>query len=466
MYRSLSDQRERIGLMPKLNLLIVDDEPDTLEALEQGLQCEDYAITTATSRNDAINLIKSQNFDILLCDLKLKDGSGLDLLTYVQENNLPTSVVIMTAHGSVETAIESIRSGAHEYVLKPFRMADINRVIERLGENIYLRRENELLKKQLLDKPKMPHFVGISTRSKQVLNFAKQVAASRSTVLITGETGTGKEVVAEIIHYVSPRNNKPFVKINCGAIPNNLLEAELFGYERGAFTGALKQKKGKIELADMGTLFLDEIGDLAQEMQVKMLRILQNGEFERLGGTAILRVDVRIIAATNVNLAELVTEGQFREDLYYRLNVITLEMPPLRERLEDIPLLVQHFVDKYNQLNNKNIQGIHPSVLNQMRRYPWRGNIRELENMIERAVVLSKEKILKPYHFPSLEADQDGFESNVGFSVGMSLSELERAAIQRTLQKNNYDKNKTAMTLQIGLATLYRKIKEYGLEEV
>ncbi|MDZ7339587.1 MAG: sigma 54-interacting transcriptional regulator, partial [candidate division KSB1 bacterium] len=340
----------------------------------------------------------------------------------------------------------------------------LQRLLDRLGETIILRRENERLREQLELSQAAPRLVAVSPRFRRVVELAKEVASSRSTVLITGETGTGKELIAATIHYHSPRASKPFVKINCGAIPENLLEAELFGYERGAFTGAVRQKKGKIELAEGGSLFLDEIGEITPPMQVKLLRFLQDGEFERLGGTVTLKVDVRIIAATNADLEKKVEEGSFREDLYYRLNVIGIEVPPLRERQEDIPFLVQHFIEKYNNLNGKNIQGVEPEVMKRLMSHPWRGNVRELENMVERAVVLSRENLLRLYHFPALAARPDAAERDMGLEVGMSFAEIERIALQKTLEFHNFDKQKTARVLQIGLATLYRKIKEYNLE--
>ncbi len=451
--------------MNELRILIVDDDVDALQALEKGLASERYLLKTATSLRGALKVLESEDVDIVVTDLKLKDGSGLEVVNYVQEHRSQVAVIVITAYGSVETAVASIRSGAYDYLVKPFRMADLQRLLDRLGETILLRRENERLREKLQLSQAAPRLVAVSPRFKRVVELAKEVAASRSTVLITGETGTGKDLIAATIHYHSPRASKPFVKINCGAIPENLLEAELFGYERGAFTGAVRQKRGKIELAEGGSLFLDEIGDITPAMQVKLLRFLQDGEFERLGGTVTLRVDVRIIAATNANLEKKVQEGTFREDLYYRLNVIGIEVPPLRERHEDIPFLVQHFIEKYNYLNGKNIQGVEPEVMKRLVNHPWRGNVRELENMVERAVVLSRENLLRPYHFPALAAGADASERNMGLEVGMSLAEIERIALQKTLQFHNFDKQKVARVLQIGLATLYRKIKEYHLEQ-
>jgi len=450
--------------MDKIKILIVDDEIDTLKALETGLQEESLAIKTTPSSLEAINLLKAEEIDAVITDLKLKDGSGLDILNFINENSLMVAVIIITAYGSVESAVEAIRSGAYDYILKPFRFSDLKIILKRLTETITLKRENERLKLLLKREYGFPHLVGINTQFRRVLDLLKQIAPSRSTLIITGETGTGKEVAADFIHNFSPRSGKAMVKVNCGAIPETLLEAELFGYERGAFTGAVKQKKGKIETADGGTLFLDEIGELTPSMQVKLLRVLQSGEFERLGSTETLKVDLRLIVATNMDLDKLVEEGKFREDLYYRLNVIKIHIPPLRDRIDDIPFLVQHFIDKYNQINLKKIQGIQPDVLKIMMRYPWKGNIRELENMIERAVVLCQHEMLELYHFPLLASKIKIPPQGLNFNIGMSLSEIEHTFIQKTLHYFNDDKQKTAKVLQIGLATLYRKLKEYGIE--
>jgi DNA-binding NtrC family response regulator len=449
----------------KIRILLVDDEQDALDAMRLSLSADASTdILTSNSRNSAINLIKNENLDIVVTDLKLRDGTGLDIVNFIQEHKPYISIIIVTAYGSINTAVQAIRSGAYDYLQKPIRMADLKRTIQRLRENILLRRENEKLRKQLDNRGAVFHLIGTSPKFRQVIEFVNQVAQAQSTILITGESGTGKEVVADAIQGKSSRKDKPFIKINCGAIPENLLESELFGYEKGAFTGAVKQKKGKIELAHEGTLFLDEIGELPKSMQVKLLRVLQNGEFERLGGTSILKADIRLIAATNSDLSEMVREGLFREDLYYRLDVISINLPPLRERLEDLPLLLQYFIEKYNTLNNKQIEGLEPEILREMNRYMWRGNIRELENMIERAVVLSPDKILKLHHFPALHLNKPEENMMQSYEVGQTMEEIEKNAILKTLQFHDFDKSKTAMTLQIGLATLYRKLKQFGID--
>ncbi|MBN2382884.1 sigma-54-dependent Fis family transcriptional regulator [bacterium] len=445
----------------QLKVLIVDDEIDTLTALKTGLESEFYQIVTSQSLGEALKILKRDEINIVITDLKLKDGSGMKILQHLQQKKLEIPVIIITAYGSVESAIDAIRGGAYDYLVKPFRFIDIRRQLDRLREIIMLRQENVRLRQQLESEPTAPVFIGLNTQFVQITELIRQIAPSRSTVLITGETGTGKEMAAKAIHHYSPRRHKSFVNINCGAIPENLLEAELFGFEPGAFTGAVKSKKGKIELAHEGTLFLDEISELTPAMQVKLLRVLQNSEFERLGGVETKKVDIRLIAATNVNLEETVENGQFREDLFYRLNVFAIKMLPLRERLDDIPLLVQYFISKYNDLNNKNIQGVQPDVLKKMLAYRWRGNIRELENMVERAVVLCQETMIKLDHMPMLSVG-DALQS-IPIEIGMSLSAIEKIVISRTLQFTNNDKQKTARILQISPATLYRKIKEYDL---
>jgi len=450
--------------MIELNVLVVDDDVDALDALRRGIQGPPFRIFTSNTYRGAIHHLKSQEIDIVITDLKLKDGSGLDILSYISEFSGPTAVIIITAYGSIESAVDAIRRGAYEYLVKPFRIAELKRLLNRLSETVILRRENEQLRQRLVLESGTFPLVGISSKFKNVIEMARQIAGSKSTILITGETGTGKELIASLIHSCSPRSDKALVKINCGAIPENLLEAELFGYERGAFTGALKQKRGKIEQANQGTLFLDEIGDLMPALQVKLLRFLQDGEFERLGGVETLKLDVRVIAATNADLNFKMEQGTFREDLFFRLNVISLHIPPLRERPEDISFLVQHFIEKYNSINDKKIEGVNPLVINRMMAHPWRGNIRELENMVERAVVLSQESILQEHHFPGLVNGSEDSPMNIGARVGMTASEIEQLAIEKTLQYCLDDKQKAARILQIGMATLYRKIKEYGID--
>ena len=450
-------------ILTNLKLLIIDDEKDALEALVSVLKNENFIIDSTTSYKTSIEKLKTTDYDIVVTDLKLKDGSGTGILNYIKENNLQASVIIITAFGSVESAVESIKNGAYDYLMKPFRLTDLKKILNQLRKMILLRIENENLKRRLKFETAQNQLIGISRKINEIKDFVKQIADSRSTILITGETGTGKDVVASLIHFQSTRFKKPFIKINCGAIPDNLLETELFGYEKGAFTGAIKQKKGKIEFAHDGTLFLDEIAELDTNMQVKLLRVLQNGEFERLGGTETIKVNVRFIAATNAELDQQVKEGKFREDLFYRLNVISINLPPLREHIEDIPYLIQYFIENYNNLNNKNVQGVDAAVIKMMMKHPWRGNVRELENMVERAVVLAQDKFLKIYHFPMLAEGVFSSDNSIEIHMGTPLDEIEKSIIEMTLRYFNNDKNQVARSLNIGLATLYRKIKEFNI---
>ncbi|GAB4339189.1 MAG: sigma-54 dependent transcriptional regulator [Calditrichia bacterium] len=449
--------------MEQIRILIVDDEPNALSALKLGLNDPGYIIDTAETYYSALDFLLGNTYDILLADLKLPDGMGMDFLHYVRENNLLTKVVIFTAYSSVESALEAIKGGAFDYLVKPVRLTDLKRVVSRAADMVRLQKENEQLRKQLSLNQNKPVLIGNSVSFRNLIQTVRQIAPSKSTVLLLGENGTGKEVIAEAIHYYSNRAEQPLIKINCGAIPENLLESELFGYEKGAFTGAVRQKKGMIELAEGGTLFLDEIAELSPPLQVKLLRVLQNGEFQRLGGTTVQRCDIRFIAATNQDLVKLVEEKKFREDLYYRLNVIRIEIPPLRERIDDIPLLAYYFLNKYCQINQKEIDSISQDVIGCMKRYPWRGNIRELENMMERAVVFCRTKELGIESFPDLRDYLGAKTEKLQFEVGMSLEELEKKAIIQTLAYTKFDKTKAAKLLKIGTATLYRKLKTYNI---
>ncbi|HQU71731.1 MAG TPA: sigma-54 dependent transcriptional regulator [Calditrichia bacterium] len=449
--------------MEKATLLIIEPDSADLDALVEGLQVrEDWILHCAPTRKEAMNILSSEVPDLILCAFRLRECTALDLLPILQERfpNLP--FVITAREISVENAIQAIRAGAAEVLMKPLKMPVLRRQLADTLARQQLRRSNRSLREALArgDSP----LVGNSPGFLKTIALAEQVAPSRSTVLITGESGTGKEIIANAIHSFSRRSEKPFVKINCGAIPENLMESELFGYQKGAFTGAHHSKKGRFEMAHEGTLFLDEIGDLPKAMQVKLLRALQSGEIERVGATETVKVDVRVIAATNQDLETMVSEGQFRDDLFYRLNVIAIHMPPLRERIEDIALLTQFFIERYNVLNDKLIEGISPRVLKAMQGFPWKGNIRELENMVERAVVLAQDPILEVSHFPALAANY--LPDNAPISVvGLTMAEIEKLAIIQTLQHCHQDKHRAANMLQISLATLYRKIKEYQIPE-
>jgi DNA-binding NtrC family response regulator len=372
------------------SILIVDDEPNIRRVLEAVFTKDKYRVITAENGKKALDVIASEpELDVLLCDLIMPDLNGIEVLKSAKESNPGLSVVMITAHGTIRTAVDAMRLGAFDYVTKPFDMDEIRLIVKNALEHSQLIAENAHLKQELKSRFKFDEIVGTSGKMQEVYKIIERVANSNATVLIRGESGTGKELVAKAIHYNSTRSEKPFIAVSCAALPETLLESELFGYEKGAFTGAGGQKLGRFELANHGTLFMDEIGELPPGMQVKILRALQERQFERIGGTKTVNVDVRLVAATNRDLEEAVAGGTFRADLYYRLQVIQVFLPSLRERKEDIPALVEHFINKFNDVNGRSIKYVGQAAMDQLMRYSWPGNIRELENAIERSVVLA-----------------------------------------------------------------------------
>jgi len=372
------------------SILIVDDEPNIRRVLEAVFSKDHYRVFTAENGRKALDVISSEpNLDVLLCDLIMPDMNGVEVLRAAKETNPALSVVMITAHGTIKTAVEAMKFGAFDYVTKPFDMDEIKLVVKNALERSQLLVENASLKQELKSRFRFDEIVGSSGKMQEVYRIIERVANSNATVLIRGESGTGKELVAKAIHYNSGRSEKPFIAVSCAALPETLLESELFGYEKGAFTGAAGQKRGRFELAHQGTLFLDEIAELSPAMQVKLLRVLQERQFERVGGTKTVSVDVRLVAATNRDLEEAVAKSEFRPDLYYRLQVIQVFIPALRERKEDIPVLVEHFIQKCNTANGRDIKFVSPEAMELLMKYPWPGNIRELENAIERGVVLA-----------------------------------------------------------------------------
>lgn len=372
------------------SILIVDDEPNIRRVLSAVFEKAGYQVYTAENGKKALDIISTeQNLDVVLCDLIMPDLNGVEVLKTAREINPRLSLIMITAHGTIKTAVDAMKLGAFDYITKPFDMDEIKLVVKNALERSQLLVENTQLKQELKSRYRFDEIVGNSGKMQEVFKIIERVANSNATVLIRGESGTGKELVARAIHYNSPRASKPFIAVSCAALPETLLESELFGHEKGAFTGAVGQKAGRFELAHQGTLFLDEIPEISPAVQVKLLRALQEREFERVGGTKTVKVDVRLIAATNRDLEQLVADGQFRADLYYRLQVIQIFLPPLRERREDIPALVEHFIAKFNAQNNKNIRYATKEAMDLLMNYSWPGNVRELENAIERAVVLT-----------------------------------------------------------------------------
>jgi len=450
----------------KNRILLVDDEPDTLELMEELFIGKGYIADTATNGIEAIEKVKQNEPDIILSDIRMPQMDGMQLLQVLNKDYPNIPIIMATAHGTIETAVQAMKMGAKDYILKPLRLDEILAKVERISQLSSLIKENEYLLNKLQQKYDFTNMVGKTDKIKELFELVKDVAATNTTVLIRGESGTGKELIANAIHYNSARSKKPSVKINCGVLAESLLESELFGHVRGAFTGAIKDKIGRFELANSGTLFLDEIGDISLNMQLKLLRVLQEGEFERVGGTETIRVDVRIIAATNKDLEKAMEEGTFRHDLYYRLNVIPVEVPPLRERKEDIIYLIHHFMEKYNKIYGKSIMDIESTAVKILEEYRYPGNIRELENLIERIVVLNKSDSIILADLPDyLRNIPRGTEEIRLGEAGLNemLDEYERRVISEALKQNEFNKAQTAKLLQINRTTLMTKIKKHSL---
>jgi DNA-binding NtrC family response regulator len=431
--------------------------------LEEVLSKEGYAMDRALTGREAIAKGERTPYDVVLTDIKMIGVDGMEVLRAYRQKSPETIMIMMTAFGSIETAIQAIKEGAYDYVSKPFKLEEIKLTIQRALEQNRLLQENLLYRQELITKYKLENIVGRSPQMLQVYKTIARVAESRSTVLLVGESGTGKELVARAIHFNSLRAAKPFVAVDCGSLAETLLESELFGHVRGAFTGAITSKKGLFEEADGGTCFLDEVGDISLTMQAKLLRVLQEHEIKRVGGTETVKIDVRIIAATNKNLEEMVAEKKFREDLFYRLNVVSLHLPPLRDRGEDIPLLADHFLRKYAAENKKPVSRISQEALDHLLLYQWPGNVRELENVIERAVTLSHSSLILPEDLPR-RLRVEPVETPARFLPShIPLSELEKLYIQKVLEETGGNKKKAAAVLGIDRRTLYRMAARYGL---
>jgi DNA-binding NtrC family response regulator len=448
------------------NVLVVDDDSDTRDALDVILHREGYTVHTAASGEEALECLQNQQVDVLLCDVKMPNMDGLAVLRQVKAAETSLVVVMMSGHHDVAAAVDAMKQGAFDYLLKPLSKDDVLRTMQKALSVRALLVENLVLRHQVRDHMARAEVIGSSPAWRRVCELVQQVAPSQATVLLTGESGTGKELVSGLLHRLSPRAERPFIVLNAAALPATLLEAELFGYEKGAFTGAIQRKLGHFELANGGTLFLDEIGDMPPEVQVKLLRVLQDGTLQRLGGTRTLQVDVRVVAATNKNLMEEVAAQRFRHDLYYRLNVISIRLPPLRERRQDISLLAAHFLRKYAHENAKPVTGIQQEALQRLQAYAWPGNVRELENIMERAVVLTQGSIvtladlsLDEQQMPTLIAMEDHFM----LPVNATMAQVERETIAHALRHNDGNRQAAARQLAIGVSTLYRKLKEYEL---
>ncbi|MCL5023488.1 MAG: sigma-54 dependent transcriptional regulator [Nitrospirae bacterium] len=451
----------------KAKILVVDDERDICKALEFLLTSEGYAVTVSYSGEDAIEKLKKEHFDVVLSDLKMDKTDGIAVLEKTKELSSDTAVVIMTAFASVESAVATMKKGASDYIVKPFLNEEIKITVRRVLEQKRLVAENIALRQQLSQRMGCLDFVATSEAMLRIVDTLEKVIPTKSNILILGESGTGKGLVAEMVHCNSPRRDKPFISINCSAIPEGLLESELFGYKKGAFTGAVADKNGLITIADQGTLFLDEIGDMPTNLQAKLLKVLESSEVTPLGDTRSRIVDVRLVTATNQNLEQKIAERVFREDLYYRLSVIEVSIPPLRERKEDIPMLVNHFLKRYSGENKKPVRGFDCDAMGILMRYAWPGNVRELRNVVERAVVLCAKDMITIEELPEKLTKYAGPAQGQPetSSLRLSLSGYEKTLIQNVYRAQNCNKEETAKVLGVDLATLYRKMKKYGIEE-
>ncbi|MCQ2604885.1 MAG: sigma-54 dependent transcriptional regulator [Spirochaetia bacterium] len=449
----------------KFNILVADDELNIRSGLAIGLEDEGYNVYQAENGLEAMKIISGREIDLVITDLRMPEMSGEELLKWIVANYKNIPVIILTGHGTIENAVETMHNGAYDFITKPLNLDHLFLIVKRALTNRQLLLEHKALQDEL-DKLKFSSrtVIGKSPKMRKIMETVEQVAATRASILLTGESGVGKEVIADTIHNFSDRRNKPFIKVHCAALSESLLESELFGHEKGAFTGAVARKKGKFELADKGTIFLDEIGEINQNVQVKLLRIIQERQFERVGGEETVKVDVRIISATNRNLAEEVEKGNFREDLYYRLNVVNINIPPLRERKEDIMLLATSFMNDLAKENHKKIEGMDPKVRTILYNHNWRGNIRELRNCMENAVVMARGNILTVDDLPPSLRKNSG-DNYIRIKIGSSLDSAEKEVILATLDSCSGNKSKAAEMLQIGRKTLHRKLDEYAESE-
>ncbi len=452
----------------KKSVLVVDDDHAHRVMLRTLISGWGYVVEEADDGETAIAAVHEKAFDLILMDIRMIKISGLEALEAIRKYNPSIPIIIMTAYSSVETAVQALKNGAYDYLTKPLDFDELRLVMERAADHRHLKEENRLLKERLGDQFNAQNIIGRSRVMVTLLETVAQVAPSEATVLITGQSGAGKELIAGAVHYNSPRRDGPFVKMNCAAVTETLLESELFGHEKGAFTGAHKRKEGKFRQADGGSLFLDEVGEMSLSMQVKLLRALQEMEFFRVGGEELIRVDVRVIAATNKDLLQEVEAGRFREDLYYRLNVVTLAVPALAERKEDIPLLARHFLERFAEKNRKNLKGFSPHAMDQMLRYGWPGNVRELMNAVERSVVMSRSEYVQPEDLPpEVQNLSEGEKSDFSLRIsdeGVSLDQMEKEAIVKTLETTAGNKSEAARRLGITRKTLRKKLKDYGLQ--
>jgi len=446
-------------------ILVVDDELSHRQMLNTVLSEEGYEVREADDGDAAIGAVEEQFYDLILMDIRMSHVGGIEALKKIKEISPGIPIIIMTAYASVSTAVDALKKGAYDYLTKPLDIDELKILVDKALHHHQLEQENLLLKEQLGDRFDFSNIIGRSAAMGKLLENISMVAPTEATVLITGSSGTGKELIANSVHQNSPRRERPFIKVNCAALPETLLESELFGHEKGAFTGAVERKKGRFHLAHTGSIFLDEIAEMSTVTQAKILRVLQEGEFEPLGSTKTVQVDTRVIAATNRNLEEEIQAGRFREDLYYRLNVVNLNIPPLNERRDDIPLLSGFFLKKYAKKNHRLIKGFNPRAMDLLMRYEWPGNVRELENVVERAVIMARGEMITPAEFPDAlrELDEEAKKTEFDLTPGRSLKDVEREMIIRTLEDTDGNRTHAADILGISRRTLQLKLKEYGI---
>jgi len=448
-----------------IKILVADDESSHRQMIEAVLTAEGYEVTQAEDGQAAISAVEEKFYDLVIMDVRMPNVDGIQALQKIKQISPDIPVIIMTAYASVGSAVEALKSSAYDYLIKPLDIDELKILVAKALRFHQLEQENIYLKERLNDRFDFSNIIGRSPSMTKLFETVALVAPSAATVLIAGESGTGKELIANAIHQNSPRKDQPFIKVNCAALPETLLESELFGHEKGAFTGAIARKQGRFQLAHNSSILLDEVAEMAPTTQAKILRVLQEREFEPVGSTQTIKVDTRVIVATNKNLEKEIQEGRFREDLYYRLNVVTVDVPPLRQRREDIPLLADFFLKQYAEKNRRPIEGFTPRATDLLMRHDWPGNVRELENIIERAVIMARGEMITPMEFPIdlQNLDEDLKASRIDLTPGRSLKEVEKAVILRTLEEVEGNRTHAARILGISRRTLQLKLKEYGI---
>ncbi len=448
----------------KFTILVIDDEKNIRAGLQAALEMDGYDVLLAADGAEGLDIALHSDVDLVITDLRMPGVSGEEVLRRVTTESPGIPVIVLTGHGTVENAVEAMRAGAYDFLTKPLNLDRLSLLVKRALQNRELILQHRELEREIESRKSFEHIIGKSPAMLKVFEVLKRVAPTKASVLITGESGVGKELIANALHNLSPRKPNPFIKVHCAALAETILESELFGHEKGSFTGAVARKRGRFELANSGTIFLDEIGEINQQVQIKILRVLQEKKFERVGGEETLEVDVRVVTATNRDLEKEIAEGRFREDLYYRLNVVRIHVPPLRERKDDLPLMIAAFIKEFAEENGKTIEGIDSKARSVLYAYDWPGNVRQLRNCLESAVVMTSGTVITLDDLPpSIRAGTDA--SSIRIPVGVTMAEAEKEVILQTLSAQNGNKSKTAEVLGIGRKTLHRKLDEYGMDK-